>query len=174
MKASHRFTSIVAIATVLLFFSCEKEIVKPIEQAPQDIRKWERFVGQYNVYSTQSHLFLYSMEIKGMKNADSMFDTLCFYNYADRFNFLKKWSYTHMGDSIPLLLIGVHHPITDYNGQSWHLSSLISNAETEIKENTMVNDTLYLYHKLSNAAFYLQDGVPYFHEEVLEMAVKQK
>jgi|GEM_PF-1284869 len=157
------------------FQSCQKEENQkfPSGGASTNLRPGEVFSGLYDVYDTNGSK-KYSFEIL-VKNSiqDLPFDTLIFSNFADRFTFEKQYIATYFNDQLTLT-IGVHHPILCNNGNSWHLSGLYPSFDNAFVENQLSGDTIYLYYTLSNAAFYLQDGAPYYHEEVLEMAVKQK
>lgn len=178
MKMRNRFLAAFVIACALLFFSCEKETVKPVEQTPQDIRKWERFVGKYNVFSPDGSQFKYAMEIQGIKHVWLSLDSISFKNLSNKFNFQIPWGnyypYAATEDDELMLIYRVHHPIIGSDGLSWHLSGLYQDTLRPGLENILIGDTIFMYYTLSNASFYIQDGVPYFHEEVLEMAIKQK
>ena len=158
--------SFVLVVVVLFFTGCKKEkIVEPCNETVQDNR--DQFVGNWNVYDT-SGTFLYPISI--LKSGVEGQDSLLIQNFADTLDlgFTHQRYYTGS-----YLSFGVHHPVFDYNGKSWHVSSLVDDSLTVEPENTLYNDTIVFYFKQTNIAFYISESVSFFSCECKHIAVKQ-
>jgi hypothetical protein len=153
--------------------SCRKD--PPVPDPPDPPFVWERFIGDYKVYDSTG-FYIYDMSILHdtswrLTPDYQWIDSLKITNFNGRidvkFRFLQ-------GTDPNYLSLGIHHPIFDYDGYSWHVSGKGDDPNTVIKENTLINDTIILYFQMSNIAFCQAEGVPCYHIIEKQIAVKQK
>jgi len=145
----------------VLIAGCRKEEEK-IPEPPVPVDGRDRFVGNYQVFDT---LGVYSHDMTISKFSNGGRDSLLISNYADTFNLsILHESYW----ATPVLNIGPFFPAYDQSGNRWALFH-----SGEEFENTLGNDTIVLRYKLSNIAFYVDDGVPFYECECKQIAVKQ-
>ena len=152
-------------------FSCKKEIKtdETITPAP----KWERFVGDYNVYDTSSS-YLYSMSIShfsGVNKFGAIVDTLFFQNFIDKFDLEVEFYENTLNKNT--LNYGFYDSVPDKRGKHWFIGSEFDDLSTFKVENTLINDTIILYYKLTNIKYYFDEGEPYYFCECKQIAVKQ-
>ena len=136
----------------------------PVVEEPS---KWEVIAGNYKVYDTLG-AFLYDMNIVHVPNeVDEYVDSLRFENFDGEFMFTTKQS---IWSSFPeyYITIGFHEPILDLTGNRWRVSSA-----TDPTYNFLENDTIVLQFEKSNLQYYIQDLVPYFQCDCVQIAVKQ-
>jgi len=153
-------------------FACRKDCALPPTNPVTVEQDWEKFLGNYAVYDTLGN-FMYQMSIVHFSEINDFgveVDSILITNFADTLDLATKFKFK-TDDRI--LDIGVHHPIIDYNGKSWHVSGLSDDSNTSVLENYIVNDTLVMYFKMTNIAYYINEAVPYYFCECKHVAVKQ-
>lgn len=151
------------VVSFALLFGCKKEKDDPTGSAPVDGR--DHFVGQYKVYDTTG-VYLYSMEI--MKTSGSTgIDSVYVVNWGDRFNLYVQHD---NGNTTPFLNIIPPFPSYDHLGQRW---AFFQESNAAFNSNLLINDTLRMNYYISNIAFYVDDGVPFFEWTYWEYGVKQ-
>lgn len=165
-----RFTNIfgitIAIAVVMWFTSCEKEV--PVI-TPPEIDKWELrsvIAGDYKVYDTLGD-YLYEMQIIRIKDlTNSIADSLRFENFDNEFSLTVaqfKWENYLMGVNL-----GSHNPLYDTNNKRWKIHSGLSDMYNNFK-----NDTIRLRFQKTNINYWVEDAVPYYACDCKQIAVKQ-
>ncbi len=157
---------------VVCVFSCKKD--DPVEECQQRIvEDWERFVGEYMVYDTLDN-YLYDMRISHFySDAEGNgvgTDSIFIENFAGKFDIRYAFRYKTDPD---LFSIGIINPLKDQEDNSWFLSSLSDDPETDIRENKLINDTIILSFLMDNTAYYINEGRLYFSCECKHVAVKQ-
>lgn len=158
------------IRTLLSFFvpvalfltGCKKEKECPDNPAVFDGR--DQFVGQYKVYDTLG-TYLYSMEI--MKASDTGKDSLFAANWGSRFDLFIRHE---DGDLTNYLSYNPPFPSVDHNGHRW---AFFQDPDAAFSSNLLIGDTLRMSYYISNIAFYVDDGVPFFEWNYREYGVKQ-
>lgn len=142
------------ISCVLLMFGCKKNI-KP--DYPNYIG-CERFTGEYLMYDPDNEIS-YIMTCDCIpKNEQVDSDSLIFKNYANMFNFSQKTGY---GFNNPGHFGGINsNPLMDKNGHNWAFSNIGYEGVND-RRNRIIGDSLYIQFSISNAAYYLGEGVSY-------------
>jgi hypothetical protein len=161
------------LAPIFMFFlfsaCCEDDPAVPQEKV------WEKFIGTYNVTKlengdtyqmTISHLGTDTLENQAIR------DSLVVYNYGDLFNQIIYYSSNISSIDDRILRFPTNWPTDDKHGHRWAFFINAQDTVTEELENTLINDTILLYFKLSNIAFYFEDGVPYYDCDCKHLAVK--
>jgi hypothetical protein len=154
-------TTLILLLILAAVISCRKD---PEPPQPTETDNRNQFVGTYKVYDTTG-IYLYDLEIQKAGNAER--DSLMLMNFAGRFNLRIIHESYYAGNYIN---IGINHPIKDFDDKSWHLSRKTGNPEYE---NNLIQDTIVFYFTMTNIAFYINEGVPYYNCECKHVAVKQ-
>jgi len=68
-----------------------------------------------------------------------------------------------------LIIYGAHHLLYDSSGNRWKILYSIDDEYNNVLE----NDTLRMFFRKTNIAFYLADGTSYYDEFLKRIAVKQ-
>lgn len=158
-----RFGTLGLLAACILVLSCGKERNEcPLSSSSPDGR--DQFVGQYKVYDTTG-TFLYDMEI--MKTNDPDKDSLYAVNWGSRFNMFIRHE---DGDYTNYLNYNPPFPSQDHQGRRW---AFFQEVDASFHSNLLVHDTLRMSYRISNIAFYVDDGVPFFEWSYREYGVKQ-
>lgn len=156
----------------LLLFSCRKEEEVPCPVQPIT-PKWEKFIGNYKVYDTLGS-FLYSMNIShfsGVNQFGNNVDSLLFQNFIDKFDLKIEFYNNHLNENT--LNYGFYDSLADKFTNHWYIGSEFDDTSSVLLENTLINDTIIFYYKLTNIKYYLAERVPYFYCECKQVAVKQ-
>ena len=164
--------SIYSLLLFFFFFACDRK--KPTIVAPKRPKCWEVFIGDYKVYDTSNNL-KYTMKIDHksfVEKTGNVIDSLYINNYGNKFN--MRSGYVCPTDSRSILKFWIPFPMFDKTAKRWSLSINDDDASTSIYENQFINDTIVLFYKLDNIAFFYPDSVPYLSENIKEIAVKQK
>ncbi len=149
---------------VLGIVSCNKETIS--NEPPYIEQWWDEYYGTYTVFDTLNDV-TYEMEINqieryfdGVLTSDSM----SIKNIGDQFEVKIKntqniiyWNF---------LSFGVIQPLHDKNGYRWSFNGSLSEKEN--------SDTLNLRYTISNIAYYMEDGVPYYACECVDLALKNE
>ncbi len=162
----------ISIAFLLIILvACVKEtkVVKPTAPAKQ----WAKYIGTYDVYDTINHT-QWVMNIKHLyafeqNNGNS--DSILLENFANKFNIRYRFGYSTDDYRIGLPFL---FPLKDKLGNSWSFSGNGEDTATAHLENYLKNDSIVLYFKQSNIAFYTNDNVPYYACDCKHIAVKRK
>jgi hypothetical protein len=153
--------TIYLIIGVLGIVSCKKEVIP--DEPPYIVQWWDKFYGTYVVFDTLNDV-TYQMEINQIEryfDGKSFEDSIEVKNAANMFDLkIKQTSInaTH-------LKFGNHFGIVDREGQRWSFFGTSYWGDS--------GDTLKVYLELSNIAFYLEDGVPYYESVWTDLAIKQ-
>ncbi len=158
--------------TFMLFLlsSCCKD--DPIEP---DERVWEKFIGTYNVTKLENgETYQISISHLGTDTLENgaIVDSLAIVNYASLFDVVKYFSSSGGYEDGRVLKFSTDFPTIDKDGNRWGFWVNSQDTATSELENTLVNDTILLYFKLNNIAFYFEDGVPYYDCDCKHLAVK--
>jgi hypothetical protein len=156
--------SILIIVGLLGIFSCKKETIA--NEPPYIEQWWDEYYGTYTVFDTLNDV-TYEMEINQIERyyeGISIRDSLIVKNVSNRFDVRRYFEQgiTYIGG----ISLGIHHPIVDSDGNSWAFT-----PDLRKKGNS---DTLELRYTLSNIAYYMEDGVPYYACECVDLAVKNE
>ena len=166
--------SIFLIVCTTCLLSCRKTKIYPAPLPPLPLYAWTDYLGTYDVYDTANHT-QWVMKIKHLKHSDfnqGNNDSILIENFANRFTIRDKW---HPAYDFEIKKWGfrlyVYHPIIDQYSYNWHLSGGV--ASSGMYDNILHNDSVTLYFKQSNIAFYQADGVPYYECDCKHIAVKR-
>ena len=154
--------------------SCRKD--PPVPDPPDPPFVWERFIGDYKVYDSTG-FYIYDMsilhDIVWQPSPDvQRIDTLKIVNFNGKLDL--RFRFMETTNEPNYLNIGIHHPVLDHDGYSWHVSRKSNDPHDPVKVNTLINDTIILYFQMSNIAFCQAEGVPCYHIIEKQIAVKQK
>lgn len=170
-----KFVHIVLLAC--LTAACKRE--KPVSPEPLPSLPnyfWTDYIGTYDVYDTLNHT-QWVMKIKHIYHSErnnGNEDSVLIENFANKFNIRDSWSPTFdRKTNKPGLFVKIYHPILDNYGYKWHLGGIGDDTNTGIAENVILNDSIILYFRKSNIAFYQADGVPYYDCYCKHIAVKR-
>ena len=152
------------IGLAVLGTGCHKDDKDCPEEPVAVVDGRDQFIGQYKVYDTLGN-YQYSMEIL-RSNAPSK-DSLFVVNWGSRFNF---WVFHDDGDLSGNFGIIPPFPSIDHEGHRW---AVFSEDDVPFRSNRMIDDTLRMSYSISNIAFYVDDGVPFFEWSYREYGVKQ-
>lgn len=151
--------------------ACDKD--EPVNPTPTNTPKcWEQLVGNYVVYDTANSI-TYNMTIShkdSIQSNGSILDSLIITNYANRFNLRVGYGCYTISN---LLKFVPSYPTYDHGAKRWSLTLNTDDTSTSKYENQLKNDTIILYYKLNNIAFYFADGVPFYAADETHIAVKQ-
>ena len=160
-------------------YSCKKNIKPAVATTPPLVpyNMWSSYMGTYDVYDTINHTqwvmkmtHLYHFDQNNGNN-----DSVLIENFANKFNIRYRWmSLYDKSKNIIAFGIGPFHPIKDFSNYSWHLGGWWDDTTTTTIENVLQHDSLTLFFKLSNIAFYSADAVPYYDCDCKHIAVKRK
>jgi hypothetical protein len=168
MKKAIKYFSV--FATVLIS-SCDSDPeCNPV--LPPAPKCWEKFVGDYIVYDTVNNID-YTMNISHFATTNingGVDDTLVLSNFGNKFDF--KYHFT-CGAEPNILLYNAPFPCFDHSNKRWSLTRANDDSATVKVENEILNDTLLLYFRIDNIAFYAADTVPYYSAYLKHIAVKQ-
>ena len=158
------------LASVIMF-ACSKDekVVAPSVPAKQ----WQKYIGVYDVYDTVNHT-QWVMEIKHLaylSNNNGDADSILLQNFANKFDI--RYTFGPCTDPNRLLIPFIF-PLKDKSGHSWSYSGNPEDTTTKYLENYYRNDSIILYFKQSNIAFYPTEGVPYYACDCKHIAVKRK
>ena len=156
----------VLVAVLFVLSACKKDKVPvPVVEEPT---LWEQAEGLYKVYDTMGN-YIYDMQIDHWQLTNDfgvLVDSLLFTNFDSSFVFSTQQG-VH---SNPFVLdISAPEPIEDQYGSSWQCYGI----SPDEKDNSLINDTLWLRFKRNNLAYYISDLVPYYSCECWQIAVKQ-
>ena len=165
---------LIMVFLLSVFYSCQKKH-KPTTVTPVIPKQWEKYIGTYDVYDTINHT-QWVMNIKFLSYAnpatsDGNNDSVLLENFANKFDIRYKFG-TYIDPNrirLPFLF-----PLKDKLGNSWSFSGNGEDSTTPHLENYLANDSMVLYFKQSNIAFYANDGVPYYACDCKHIAVKRK
>ena len=146
------------------FISCKKEIIP--DEPPYIEQWWDDYYGTYTVFDTANDL-TYQMEIKQIARYfdGSLFrDSMNNQNIGNKFD-LKILTIQNI-IYLNFLDFGIIQPMFDKNGKRWTFSGALVQKDD--------NDTLELKYTLSNIAYYMEDGVPYYACECVDLAIKNE
>jgi hypothetical protein len=156
--------AILIIVGLLGIVSCKKEIIP--DEPPYIEQWWDEYYGTYTVFDTLNDV-TYEMEIKqieryheGILTSDSVF----VHNVANRFD--SKTLYIQNITNLGGLGLEIYNPIKDGSNRRWAFSFAFLKKDN--------SDTLELRYTLSNIAYYMEDGVPYYACECVDLAVKNE
>jgi hypothetical protein len=152
------------LALSLCLGACGKEKHECPSPSTSPVDGRNQFVGQYKVYNT-SGTFLYHMEI--LKATDLGRDSLFVVNWGNKFNLYIRHE---DGDQTNYLNYNPPFPSIDHQGHRW---AFVQDLDPAFQSNLLLNDTLRMSYRISNIAFYAQDGVPFFDSTYREYGVKQ-
>jgi len=144
--------------------SCKKEIIP--DEPPYIDQWWDEYYGTYTVFDTMNDL-TYQMEIKQIGryfDGNLISDSVLIKNVANRFDIKEYFvqnSIYHGGIGFTFA-----NPIQDVEGNQWAFSAGLGKKENP--------DTLELQYTLSNIAYYLEDGVPYYACDCVDLAIKNE
>lgn len=162
-----------SIILILFFISCHHDKDEVPQPAPPIPACWEKFVADYIVYDTANNI-TYNMKIEhkdsvqvGYANIDSLIIT----NYGNMFNL--RLGFLCQSDANLLYFSTGVFPNYDHNNKRWAFSINSDDTTTTKYENQLKNDTIILYFKMDNIAFYYYDSVPYYSANIKHIAVKQ-
>ena len=161
------------ILASLLMVACKKD--EKVVTPPTPAKQWQKYIGVYDVYDTAHHT-QWIMEIKFLSYADIIRsdgnnDSLFMQNFANKFNIRFRFG-TCTNPNV--LLLPFIFPLKDKTGYSWSYSGNTDDTLTPYLENELKNDSIILYFKQSNIAFYQSEGVPYYACDCKHIAVKRK
>lgn len=159
------------ILASLLMIACKKDEKSVTARAPQ--KQWQKYIGVYDVYDTANHT-QWVMEIKHLayssyNNGES--DSILLQNFANNFDIRYTFKPCTDPNRIGLPFI---FPLKDKTGFSWAFFGDGEDPTTSYLENYYRNDSIILYFKQSNIAFYPTEGVPYYACDCKHIAVKRK
>jgi hypothetical protein len=161
-----------AIVFGVMFIACRSEIAPARPQTP---KQWEKYIGTYDVYDTSNHT-QWVMEIKFLSYSNPVRtnggnDSLLLKNFANKFDIRYGFEASTDPYRIGLPFIS---PLKDKVGHSWAFFGNGEDSATPHLENYLANDSIVLYFKQSNIAFYATDGEPYYECDCKHIAVKRK
>jgi hypothetical protein len=139
---------------MLVFLACRREKSECPSSPASQVDGRDKFVGQYRVNDTTG-TYLYSMEIMKASGTSGI-DSLFVFNWGNRFDMYVQHD---KGNMTNLLNIVPPFPSFDHNGNRW---AFFSQNDPVFQANMLIGDTLRMSYRISNIAFYNQDGVPYF------------
>lgn len=160
-----------AILVISCLSCCHPD--EPLDPSPGPQPKcWEKFVGNYIVSDTANNI-TYNMNIthtEYIEPSGNVLDSLIITNYANRFN-LKVGFGCRTDPNI--LRFSPPYPSKDHWNKRWSFTINTDDSTTSIYENRLTNDTMVLYYRLNNIAFYFSDSVAYYAADEKHIAVKQ-
>lgn len=141
------------ISCCLALLSCEKYAK---EEYPEE-HYCEKFAGKYHMYDPLNNEY-YDMIISCKVDKQSTNDTMLFFNFANRYDFIYN-----------LAPMGVPYRFNFNNkiiyGQKDHVGNstllTVGPNSTSPPQNMLINDSLYIIFTINNTAYYTSDGVPY-------------
>jgi len=142
------------ISLLTLVTSCEKIVT---DEFPNQ-KTCEKFAGNYLMYDPELDTN-YSMQVScTYHDGNSYGDSIHFINYANRFDFGQKA--LNSTENLDFIYGTNIFPLADKNGNNWSFS----NAGFYSGEDTtwIYGDSLVLRFEISNIAFYMDEGVPYY------------
>jgi len=150
---------------VAVLVSCNKKEI--IADTPPYIEQWwDKYYGSYTVYDTAKGTS-YQMEIRQLErhfeNNYFFSDSILVTNFANKFDFRIYKSEQNPSNGLG---IGSYFPKYDYDNFKWSFS-----GSAFFQENS---DTIVLEYVLSNIAFYVSDGVPFYDCNCVDLAVKNE
>jgi hypothetical protein len=166
-----KYKIITGLYCLLIMAACRNKPVSPEPLPAFPNYFWANYMGTYDVYDTVNHT-QWVMKISHIYHSEynqGNEDSVLIENFANRFNMRYKWR-ASMNYNKPILNIGVFHPIIDRYNLSWHISTL---SHPTLHVNLLQNDSMLLYFKQSNIAFYQADAVPYYACDCKHIAVKR-
>jgi hypothetical protein len=170
----NRFIYIIVFMQIIML-GCRKEKPAPSEPLPSlPYYLWTDFIGTYDVYDTLNNT-QWVMKISHLSHSEfnqGNNDSVLIENFANRFTIRDTWYPAYDFDlKKSIFSIKIYHPLKDYSGHNWHLGG---GANSILKKDyVLYNDSVTLYFKQSNIAFYQADGVPYYDCDCKHIAVKR-
>ena len=144
-------------AGTLLSWACERTVT---DEFPEE-RRCEKFAGNYLMYDPEldtSYVLTVSCAIDPSNPAN---DSIYYTNYANRFNF------GHKVDNCPDSICPPNHingtiifGVKDHDYHTWAFSN--TGYYFAEKLNWLEQDSLFIRFEISNIAFYMDEGVPYY------------
>jgi len=161
---SKKAVTYIFFTTFLILLGCKKDSIPYSESKPEPT-KWELITGNYKVYDTLG-LYLYELDISHVFNELDNVDLLEFENFDGEFSMSGVQSNF---SNLPMYVaIGTHNPIMDIQGNRWKISAGLFE-----EYNQLINDTIKLRFQKTNINYYIQDLVPYYSCDCIQVAVKQ-
>lgn len=163
------------ISILLVCACCHRKKTIPPEPMPVSVFYWTKYVGTYDVYDTINHtqwvMKISHLSAREQNNGNS--DSIYVENFANKFNIRLTWPAIETASHYPAFGLGIFHPIKDQHNYKWHLACAWDDSTTVKEENVLKNDTMTIYFTLSNIAYYVNDGVPYYDCDCKHIAVKR-
>jgi hypothetical protein len=164
------------LVLTLLCFSCKRD--KPAIPEPlSPIKCFDKFIGEYIVYDTISGI---SWTMTIAHDIDTNFagyetDFLTISNFNNEFDLHYQFSCCSPN---PLLaeytcLSYDMHPCVNYLNNRFNIHDAYDDTLTTLIENRLSNDTIILYFRKENTAYWIPDGVIYEDNYHKHIAVKQ-
>jgi hypothetical protein len=157
---------------VMALSSCHENPVPPEPLPPLPAKQWQKYIGMYDVFDTTNHM-QWIMEIKFISSSghiDGQNDSLLLQNFANKFDIRYAFGASLDPDRLRLPFI---FPLKDKHGYSWAFSGNGEDTTTTHLENYYQHDSIVMYFKQSNIAFYQADGVSYYECDCKHIAVKR-
>ena len=153
--------------------SCEKDTPEPSPKEPAvNEPPWKKFVGTYQVKNLNTDE-AYEMHIGHKQDTlenGYVTDSLVVTNFDNNFNY--NYVFKNFLNDKNYLEIAGFYGIRDKNNNRWAIYSAFDDTTTNLKENTLVNDTIIFYIRKSNIAFWQPDGTWYYDCYCKHLAVK--